>query len=135
VGWLRRLLGLGGRPEGWSMSVGTEKGQTVIVRTRSSSPAGWPARPYPASIELLWQYDGTETNGMPSTELNIAMTDFEDAVAALEQPELGFHGLTITGNGRREWLWYVADPVLFTERALALVANRYPVQVRTAAAP
>lgn len=133
--WLLRLLGLGGSPDPWSTSVGSENGQTVIVRTRSGPPAAWPAERYSGSVELLWPYDGSQTNGMPSTETNTAMTEFEDAAAALETPDLGLLGLCITGNGRREWVWYVTDPAVFKKRVATLTANRYPVQVRPTGAP
>ena len=115
------------------MSVAEENGQTLIVRTRRRAPSGWSLRDYPASIELVWNYEGSQTYGMPPSEVVEAMATFEDASLALEQPGLGLLGISITGNGRREWVWYVADPMRFSQEAQAIVSDRFPVAVRTGA--
>jgi hypothetical protein len=73
---------------------------------------------------------------MPSPEVSSTMAECEDLLGALEGPGVGLLGITVTGNGRREWVWYVADADSFCGRARDLLAksgSRFPVEVRISA--
>jgi hypothetical protein len=90
---------------------------------------------YPAAVEIVWRFDGAQ-NGMPTPEVSALMSEWEEQLGQLEGPATGLLGITITGNGRREWVWYVAEAPAFISRAQALLARaggRYPVEVRVAA--
>ena len=104
-----------------------------MVRTRTRAPRGMTSQGYPASVEIIWRFDGSRQDGMPSPEVGALMAECEDVLDALEDSRHGFLGMSITGNGRREWVWYAADPAVFSTRAQELVAesgNRFPVEVR-----
>jgi hypothetical protein len=92
---------------------------------------------YPASVELVWRFDGGAQDGMPPSELAAVMAECEDVLHSLEGPSNGMLGIAITGNNRREWVWYVADAETFATRVRALLAisgGRFPLEVRASAA-
>lgn len=134
LGWLRRMLAAAPRAGEWAVTAATETGRPIIMRTRTRAPQGMTIERYPASVEIVWRFDGSAHGGMPTPELNTRMTACEDALGTLESPENGLLGLTITGNGRREWVWYVANADEFSTRAQQLLATeggRFPVELRT----
>jgi uncharacterized protein DUF695 len=131
--WLRRLFGRKKDANDWSLSVGEEKGETVVVRTRTRPPAGMDPNAYPHAVELIWRFDGAATAGMPTPEVHQLLMDCEGLLHVLERSGSGMLGLSITGNGRREWVWYVRDPALFSRQVEDLVSasrRAFPLEVR-----
>jgi hypothetical protein len=134
IAWLRRMLGAAPQAGEWTVATGDEQGQPVVVRTRSRASQGMTSDRYPVSVELIWRFDGTASRGMPTPELSALMAECEDLLATLESPEDGLLGLSITGAGRREWVWYVADAGAFSTRARRLLTtsgSKFPVEVRS----
>ncbi len=136
MGWLWRLLSSLGRPtepEEWSVQVGDEGGAAVILRTRQRPPVGMRGEDYPASVAMVWRFEDTEHKGMPSPELTEQMSSFEDLLRPLEAPGSGLLAITITGNHRREWVWYATDQCAFLAAAQAIVTRaEVPVVVAPA---
>jgi hypothetical protein len=130
IRWLRRFFGVGAALDDWSVATGDEKGHPVIVRTRTRAPRGIVLEQYPASVEVTWSFDGSNTNGMPTPELQARMSECEDLLATLESSSNGLLGMSITGNGRREWIWYVANADDLASKVQGLVKQRFPVGVR-----
>jgi hypothetical protein len=131
IGWLSRLLGRSSEPAEWMVATGNESGEPVIVRTRTGAPRGMSLDRYPASVEIVWRFG---ESGMPPPELVALLGQCEDALGVLEGPKNGLLGITITGKGRREWVWYVADVTSFCGRAqelLATSASGFPVEIRS----
>jgi hypothetical protein len=136
--WLRRLFGAAPEPEEWMLRTGDEAGHPVVVRTRTRPPRGMSLDGYPASVEIVWRFDGAAQNGMPTSELVAQMDECDGILHTLEGPANGMLGLAITGNNRREWVWYVADPETFATRVRALQAisgDRFPIEVRPSTGP
>ena len=135
--WLRRLFGAAPEADEWRISTGDEAGQPVVVRTRTRPPRGMTADGYPASVEVLWRFDGMGRGGLPPPELAMLMDACEGLLQTLEGPANGMLGIAITGNNRREWIWYVADADAFAARVRALLVTsgaRFPVEVRRSTA-
>ena len=131
--WLQRLFRRKKDANDWALSVGEENGETVVVRTRNRPPAGLDPNAYPHSVELIWRFDGAGTSGMPSPEVHQLLIDCEGLLHVLERSAIGMLGLSITGNGRREWVWYVSDPGLFSRQVEDLVkasGRSFPLEVR-----
>ena len=66
------------------------------------------------------------------------MMECEGALDSLEGSDSGFLGISITGNGRREWVWYVVDGDAFRARVRDLVTrsgDRYPLDLPRPVAP
>ena len=133
ISWLRTLLGSARNGPEWSVATGDEDGHPLVVRTRVSAPQGMSLASYPATLELVWRFDGEDNGGMPPSDLLPRLDQFEDLIGAFEGPANGLLGITITGNGRREWVWYVADSDSFAARvqtAISASSTPCPVQVR-----
>ncbi len=56
----------------------------------------------------------------------------ENVLHSLEGPANGLLGVAITGNNRREWVWYVADAEAFATRVRDLLSTsgrRFPLEI------
>ena len=133
--WLRRLFGRKETGQ-WAISVGEKDGRTVVIRKRTRPPTGLNPDDYPHSVEVLWRFDGSATAGMPPPEVHGLLVACEDMFLRLEGPATGILGLSITGNGQREWVWYVADAAVFTRKIGELLSKArqpFPLEVRVVA--
>ena|SRR2546430_6274367 len=121
----------------WFIAEAEEDGLPIIFRVREMRPRGVEPQRYPNLISVLWAFDKSES-GMPDDPTVDRMNDFEDRLDALEGANRGYMMVTITGNGRREWLWYVADSSEFmtgVNRLLRSVPAKFPVSFEGAEDP
>lgn len=105
--------------------------QHYIVRVRQAVPPGLEPRQYPYLIEISWMYLALD-GGMPSDEEADRMDEMEGLL------ELAFEAqgdavllTTITGNGKRIWMFY-AKNIDLAERQLndALGGQtHYPIEI------
>jgi hypothetical protein len=131
--WLRRLFGRAPEPAEWALGTGQEAGHPLVVRTRTRAPKGVIPANYPASVEIVWRYDGDARDGMPTLELAAQMDECDEMLHKLEGPANGILAVAITGNNRREWIWYVSNPEVFATRVNAvqeIAGRRFPIEVR-----
>jgi hypothetical protein len=85
------------------------------------------------SVEIVRLYDERDRGGMPASEMTAKMAAREDTVGTLEGTGTGLLWMTVTGRGRREEIWFVADTDAFVARVGGLLArsrDRPPVEVR-----
>jgi Family of unknown function (DUF695) len=113
----------------WATATGDERGTPVIYRYRQNHTAD-PSR-YPHALRIVWPYDGQVRNGMPPVEDNKLQVGFEDAIGTLGEGRAGYLMLVLTGNGRKEWLYYVEDPKRWLEELNRSLATHkpYPLQI------
>jgi uncharacterized protein DUF695 len=136
--WFRRKRPQAEAPEHWTLARSDEDGKPVAFRFRSIVPAGVRTADYPHLINIYWRFDGTDTNGMPTPELYDRMARLETLLEAIEGPGLGYLVLSITGNGRKEWIWYVADKDRYMARVnevFSREAEPFPVEFESAPDP
>jgi hypothetical protein len=115
----------------WATATGEDGGLPVVFRYRQNRPFAMGATPYPSALRVLWEFDASVRNGMPSPDTNELQVVFEDALAPIGEGETGFLMLVFTGNGRKEWLYYVTDPGVWLDRLNALLVGHqpYPLQI------
>jgi hypothetical protein len=89
-------------------ATGQEEGNALIFRSLKAVPAGVHEADLPNRLIILWRYE-TDLNGMPDADANSAQIAVEDALMPLDVNEIGRQMLVVTGNNRKEWLWYVKD--------------------------
>ncbi|WP_416409274.1 DUF695 domain-containing protein [Agrobacterium rosae] len=89
-------------------ATGQEDGNALIFRSLKAVPAGVHEAYLPHRVVILWRYE-TDLNGMPDADANSAQIALEDALLPLDMNEIGRQMLVVTGNNRKEWLWYVKD--------------------------
>jgi Family of unknown function (DUF695) len=93
----------------WATATGEEAGSVVIYRYRQNRPVGANCLAYPNALRVIWPYDASVRNGMPPTDDNELQVGFEDAIEHLGEAPHGYLMLVFTGNGRKEWLFYVGN--------------------------
>jgi len=91
----------------WTIAEGNENGLPTILRFRSRVPVGVAEESYPHLINIYWRYEPGRQKGMPGQDDYDRMRTFEDALDEVEGPNAGYMMLSITGNSRKEWIWYV----------------------------
>ncbi len=93
----------------WTISEGLEDELPVLYRFRVGVPEGISLHEYPYLLSILWQYEIENPSGMPSKHQNEQQLGFDDALDQMDNIGHGMLMAAITGNGRREWIWYVND--------------------------
>ena len=88
---------------------GEQDGKPVIYRSLEKVPKNQKESDYPNLINIYWPYDVDANNGMPDSTTNDNQIAFEDAIESLDQNGISHLMLVVTGNGRKEWIWYVKD--------------------------
>ncbi len=91
--------------EQWAILEAEEDGVPLLFRFRTAIPVG-DTTAFPFLISILWTYDGKRNEGMHSGE--------------------AFLMVAVTGNNRREWIWYTDDRA----RYMALVNKALPRQTK-----
>ncbi|HEX9492619.1 MAG TPA: DUF695 domain-containing protein [Thermoanaerobaculia bacterium] len=107
----------------WAIAHAEEDGMPVLFRFRSDFPVKDTAQ-FPYLVSILWHYDGARNGGMPDEPTLAQMNRVEDALEIIDRAREAFLMLTVTGNNRREWIWYTDD----RDRYMALVNRAMPRQ-------
>ena len=66
-------------------------------------------RDYPDLISIYWDYEPVNEGGMPDDATVKVQREFENLVKFLDIESVSHQVLTMTGNGEKEWHWYVKD--------------------------
>jgi hypothetical protein len=88
---------------------GEQGGKPVIYRSMEKVPEGQKESDFPILINIYWSFELDINNGMPDSQTNENQIAFEDAIESLDQNGISHLMLVVTGNGRKEWIWYVKD--------------------------
>ncbi|MBS0432407.1 MAG: DUF695 domain-containing protein [Proteobacteria bacterium] len=119
----------------WATATGKEDGLPLIFRFRMHMPlAVSRISDFPILINVYWSYDGSSNNGMPPPEDNERQIAFEDAITPLDGEEhLAYLMLVVTGNSRKEWIFYAQNFELWLARMNDLLSGHslYPIQIET----
>jgi hypothetical protein len=113
------------RDDRWAIAHAEEDGMPVLFRYRSDLPVKDTAQ-FPYLISVLWQYDGSKNGGMPDDQTLAQMDRVEDALDSIDESGEAFLMVAVTGNNRREWIWYTHN----RERYMGLVNRVMPRQSR-----
>src|SRR5687768_1587017 len=98
----------------------------TVFRLRTQMPSRHVRHRYRTMTILKWQY-APKKDGMPRQADIARRSRFEDALEnAVEAPDLGLQAATLTGNGRRTWRYFVADPARFAQVIQPLVHAHGP---------
>ena len=100
--------------DAWVIAEGYED-LPILYRLRKCVPEGILIKDYPFLLSILWEYETDNPSGMPSNEINKLQSSFENALDQMNSSGSGIMMLVVTGNGRREWVWYVNDPQVWLQ--------------------
>ncbi|MBL8297713.1 MAG: DUF695 domain-containing protein [Rhodanobacteraceae bacterium] len=85
----------------------------TVFRFRTQMPTKTVRLRHPTMMIIKWPYQAKK-DGMPRQADMKRMSAFEDALEiAIEVPALGIQAACLTGNGRRTWRYFVAEPKTF----------------------
>jgi hypothetical protein len=107
----------------WAILEAEEDGVPLLFRFRAEVPVA-DTTTFPYLISILWTYDGKKNEGMPDDGTLAMMDRVEDALDRIDNAGEAFLMVAVTGNNRREWIWYTHD----RERYMALVNRALPRQ-------
>lgn len=110
----------------WFTAKGEEEGKPLIFRGRQRFKSSVIESDYPTLLSIRWPYEPANESGMPDEETNTAQIQFEEALDELDSPGVSFLMLVVTGNGRKEWHWYVSDVDAWMSILNELLAG-YPI--------
>ena len=110
---------------------GEQDGKPVIYRSMQNVPEGEKEADFPNLINIYWAFDGEKNNGMPDPETFDKQVAFEDALISLDTNGVSHLMLVITGNGRKEWIWYVKDTKAWMGQLNTLLKGHdvYPIEI------
>jgi hypothetical protein len=116
----------------WFTAEGEEDGQPLIFRGRREVPSGVVKSDYHTLLSIYWPYEPANESGMPDDETYDAQIELDDALEELDLPGVSFLMLVCTGNGQREWHWYVSNVEAWMGRLNELLADYpvFPIQIR-----
>ena len=119
----------------WATATGQEDQLPLVFRFRQHVPSAVRrTADFPALINVYWRYDGSKSNGMPPSGDNERQIAFEDAIAPIDgQDGFGYLMLVVTGNSRKEWIFYAGDVSTWLDRFNQLLAGHdpYPIEIQT----
>jgi hypothetical protein len=110
---------------------GEQDGKPVIYRSLENVPKGQKESDFPNLINIYWPFALEVNNGMPDSKTNENQIAFEDAIESLDKNDISHLMLVVTGNGRKEWIWYVKDVDSWLNRLNELLQGHevYPIEI------
>jgi len=94
----------------WMVAETEEDGMPMVYRVRQNIPDHVEVDEFPYLVCVVWAYEPVVDNGMPGGEVAERQATFEDALDGfIENGGDSEHMVVVTGNGRKEWLWYARD--------------------------
>ena len=114
----------------WLIAAGIEDDLPVIIRLRQPIPAGSGPEALPYLVSISWSYASPDKNGMPDAKTNQGQIVLEDRLEPLEDDARWLQVMVFTGNGRKEWHWYTADPDAWAVRVSELLSGgpEFPIE-------
>ena len=109
-----------------------EQGAPVIWSFVDELPDQQSRRAKPWLAVVSWPYDGSLKDGMPAEDLQELMRNLERALYPLEESELSVSAYRRTGNGLKEFVYYVEDQAQFLAKLNELLAAhpKYPLEIK-----
>jgi len=111
---------------------GEQDGKPVIYRSLENVPEDQKESDFPNLINIYWSFEVDVNNGMPDSETNENQITFEDAIESLDKKDISHLMLVVTGNGRKEWIWYVKDVDSWLNQLNELLQGHdvYPIEIK-----
>lgn len=110
---------------------GEENGKPIIYRSLHAVPFGERESDFPYLINIYWAFDAESNNGLPDAISNEAQIEFENHLESLDSNGISHLMLVVTGNGRKEWVWYVSNIESWMDEFNNLLSDCpvYPIEI------
>ena len=109
----------------------TEDGLPVIYRLVDELPGEADREHFAWLTVISWRYGREARNGMPPTAVNEQMIALELEIDKVEAASLCRHAYSRTGNGLKEFAYYITNRDLFMAAFNDALRNhpRYPIEI------
>jgi hypothetical protein len=119
----------------WTLLEYEEEQRKVMIRARGEAPPGISSDDYPVLVNLYWRIESDSGSGMPSDDEMARMSLMEDLLHEMDGPDVGFMMFAVTGNSRKEWIWYLHDQTTFLDGLNRHLAGQEPFPIEIEVAP
>lgn len=108
---------------------GFENGKVLVFRGKYAE--GIVKSNYPYLLRIYWYYSDINKSGMPDSPTMGAQFAFEEDISKLDTKDLGQLVLVVTGNSRKEWVWYVKNPIIWKKKLNQALKGKkiYPIKI------
>jgi len=106
-----------------------EDGFPVIFKLVNELPDAPIREALPWLTVISWKYDGASRNGMPPNDVNQRMIILENAIDGLVAAGFMRHAYSRTGNGLKEFAYYIHDRDAFIGQFNAALAAHAPYPI------
>lgn len=108
---------------------GFEDGKALVFRGKYAK--GVVKSDYPYLLRIYWSYLDINESGMPDASTMDSQFEFEEDILKLETNDLGHLVLVATGNSRKEWVWYVKNPIVWHKKLNQVLKDKqtYPLKI------
>ncbi|MEM7254818.1 MAG: DUF695 domain-containing protein [Pseudomonadota bacterium] len=109
-----------------------EQGRHLYVRSLTAIPTGVAEADFPHLVSISWEYQPSKLTGLPHPSVDASQREFEAALAPLGDLGASHLAVTVLGNGRREWHWYVRDVSDWMAALNRALKSKpiYPIRIR-----
>ncbi|MGY2146712.1 DUF695 domain-containing protein [Pseudomonas azotoformans] len=117
----------------WSVGKADIQGRPVIYKFIDAMPPASTRQTLPWLTIISWKYDDSESYGMPSSETNRKMIEFEDTLEKLSDNNNAYLEVySATGNNIKELAFYIADRKTFMANLNEVLRNKpyYPIDIK-----
>jgi hypothetical protein len=123
--------GMGQTQESGIIGEAKEDGLPVIYKLVDESPSAEVRNRYRWLTVVSWKYDRSVRNGMPPEDTNKQMIALEHAIEDLERGALCRHAYSRTGNGLKEFVYYISDRDRFMDAFNNALSEHppYPIEI------
>jgi hypothetical protein len=117
----------------WTLSRIKDNGYIVFFRYLTKTPKNIKLKDYPYMISIFWSYPIVDGSGFPSKDILKAHEDIETSLNILDDHINSFYVAQITGNGRKEWIWYTRNIDIWWEQFIKALKGhpKYPLDIET----
>jgi hypothetical protein len=120
--------------ERWLLAKSEEANLPMIYRIRQETPPGIRLQEFPFLVNIHWHYENVLHNGFPPEDVLLRMNELEEHLDQIEADKIGFMVISVTGNCRKEWVWYAADKRIFVEKLNSVLEGLAPFPIGLATA-
>ncbi|WP_277603348.1 DUF695 domain-containing protein [Acinetobacter sp. ANC 3882] len=108
---------------------GHEDGKVLVFRGKYAEDVV--KSNYPYLLRIYWEYSDINKSGMPDATTMDLQFDFEEDISKLDTKDLSQLVLVVTGNSRKEWVWYVKNPIVWKKKLYQVLKDKqtYPIKI------
>jgi hypothetical protein len=116
--------------DAWTVAEGEVQGLPSLLRFRPNLK-DWLGDPrYTQLLTIYWQYESSNSSGMPDDESSEAMGLFEDTLeAALDSDRMAILAAVRTGSETRSWHFYLRDIETVSQRINQALGPGLPIEL------